>query len=216
MKKSSRLLLLVAIMAAAVYFLIPTFVWYAQFSDDDRVEAGLSGVKLKTAVQEKVSKALDEYNEDADEIRLILVKELKKDVKDYNSIAKKKIKLDSNATKNEIEAVLAKLRIEKEDFYNKALERYFEETFAKKRKVRSKIIKLGLDLQGGAYAVVSANFDHPSVEGKFTKDKEKADALDNAALMIENRINKFGVSETTIQKMKEQNKIVINLPGVNN
>ena len=69
-------------------------------------------------------------------------------------------------------------------------------------------------MQGGAYAVVTLNFDHPSVEGKATTDADKAAALDNAVLMIENRINKFGVSEVSIQKIKEQHKIVINLPGV--
>lgn len=215
MKKSSRLLILLFAVIAAGYFLKPSFVWYFIYTDADRQEAGLSGLNLKNEVTKRVDVSLINFNDNSEEERKIIVKELKKEVNNYNSVRRQKIKLDNNADISEIESILEKLRISNsEDFYKKALEDHFIEIIAKKRKVRQNIIKLGLDLQGGVYSVVSANFEHPSVSGKFNSQKDKEDALDNAVLMIENRINRFGVSETTIQKIKEQNKIVINLPGV--
>ncbi|HQJ05886.1 MAG TPA: protein translocase subunit SecD, partial [Spirochaetota bacterium] len=101
-----------------------------------------------------------------------------------------------------------------DSFFKNILEDYYSARFSKKRAVKNGIIKLGLDLQGGAYAVISVNFDHPSMKGKKFTAQEKSEMIDSAVIKIENRINRFGVSETSIQKMKEQDKILINLPGV--
>ncbi len=214
MKKSSRFIILLLSVIAAAYFLKPSFVWYFVYTEADRNEAGLSGLLLKSEVNSRVEKSITNFSDNTEIEKSIIIKELKKEVDNYNRVKKNKLKIEKKSERKDIESVLATLKITPDDYYKKAFEDHFIALFESKRKLRQSIIKLGLDLQGGAYAVVSVNFDHPSVEGKFTTEKEKTDALDNAVLMIENRINKFGVSETTIQKIKDQNKIVINLPGV--
>lgn len=227
MKKSSRLLILLICLAGGFYFLMPSITWYFVYKEKDRDEAGLSGVRLKSEINTRIENGLKAFNDAnaGDKELKVLKKEISRKLKEYNSVSAKKLKLASNASFNDMKNVLFdmysynnKTEEEKnllvEKVAKKALENYYTAEFDAKRKVKNSAIKLGLDLQGGAYAVVTLNFDHPSVEGKATTDADKAAALDNAVLMIENRINKFGVSEVSIQKIKEQHKIVINLPGV--
>ena len=93
-----------------------------------------------------------------------------------------------------------------------------------------------MNLQGGAYAVVSVNFNDPKVQEKLKQmvreeeknqpkntnprnqenieQKYKNSILDSAVLKISNRINKYGVSETSIQKLSSLDKIIISMPGV--
>ena len=227
MKKSSRLLILLICLAGGFYFLMPSITWYFVYKEKDRDEASLSGVRLKNEINNRIEKGIKAFS-DADagvkELK-VLNKEINRKLKEYNSVSAKKLKLASNATYSDMKNVLFdmysynnKTEEEKnllvEKVAKKALENYYTTEFDAKRKVKNSTIKLGLDLQGGAYAVVTLNFNHPSVEGKAVTEADKAAALDNAVLMIENRINKFGVSEVSIQKIKEQHKIVINLPGV--
>lgn len=227
MKKSSRLLILLICLAGGFYFLMPSITWYFVYKEKDRDEAGLSGVRLKSEINTRIDNGLKAFNDAnaGDKELKVLKKEISRKLKEYNSVSAKKLKLASNASFNDMKNILFdmysynnKTEEEKnllvEKVAKKALENYYTAEFDAKRKVKNSAIKLGLDLQGGAYAVVTLNFDHPSVEGKATTDADKAAALDNAVLMIENRINKFGVSEVSIQKIKEQHKIVINLPGV--
>ncbi len=227
MKKSSRLLILLVCLAGGFYFLMPSIKWYFIYKEKDRDEAGLSGVRLKNEVNSRIENGIKAFNDAnaGDKELKVLKKEINRKLKEYNSVSARKLKLASNATYNDMKNVLFdmysynnKTEDEKniliEKVAKKALENYYTAEFDAKRKVKQSTIKLGLDLQGGAYTVVTLNFNHPSVEGKVTSDTDKAAALDNAVLMIENRINKFGVSEVSIQKIKEQNKIVINMPGV--
>ncbi|MCH5150312.1 MAG: protein translocase subunit SecD [Spirochaetales bacterium] len=227
MKKSSRLLILLICLVGGFYFLMPSIKWYFIFKEKDRDEAGLSGVRLKNEINSRIEKGIKAFNDvnAGDKELKVLKKEINRKLKEYNSVSAEKLKLASNATYDDMKDVLFKMysyNNKTEDEKNaliekvakKALENYYTAEFDAKRKVKQSTIKLGLDLQGGAYTVVTLNFDHPSVEGKVTNDNDKAAALDNAVLMIENRINKFGVSEVSIQKIKEQNKIIINLPGV--
>lgn len=69
-----------------------------------------------------------------------------------------------------------------------------------------KRINLGLDLQGGMHLLLKVDTSH--LEGKA-----KEDAGDRAVEVIRNRIDQFGVRETSIQKQGED-EIVVQLPGV--
>ena len=69
-----------------------------------------------------------------------------------------------------------------------------------------KRINLGLDLQGGMHLLMKVDTSH--LEGQA-----KLDACDRAVEVISNRIDAFGVRETSIQKQGED-EIIIQLPGV--
>jgi SecD/SecF fusion protein len=69
-----------------------------------------------------------------------------------------------------------------------------------------KRINLGLDLQGGMHLLMK-------VDTSKLSEKAKADAADRAIEVIRNRIDQFGVRETSIQK-QGTDEIVVQLPGV--
>ncbi len=70
----------------------------------------------------------------------------------------------------------------------------------------SKRINLGLDLQGGMHLLLKVDTTH--LEGQA-----KLDACDRAVEIIRNRIDEFGVRETSIQK-QGIDEIVVQLPGI--
>ena len=71
-----------------------------------------------------------------------------------------------------------------------------------------KQLKLGLDLQGGMHLVLEVQTDEMS-------NKAQESAVKGALEIIRNRVDKFGVSEPTIQRIGE-NRILVQLPGLRN
>lgn len=224
MTKRARFFIFAVSVAFILYFLTPSIRWYFMFSESDKYEAGLLGDTLKSEIGKRVSGAMsalskgeetDTYVGELDTIRKNFLKEVKKINK--ANVGDEPINMRNDYSYTDMyDTLLKKRKKEKfvDSFFKNVLEDYYSARFSKKRDVKNGIIKLGLDLQGGAYAVISVNFDHPSMKGKKFTTQEKSEMIDSAVIKIENRINKFGVSETSIQKMKEQDKILINLPGV--
>jgi len=67
-------------------------------------------------------------------------------------------------------------------------------------------MRLGLDLVGGSHLVYKAQFP----EGATAE--EKARNMDRALITIQNRIDKYGVTEPVIQK-QEGERVLVQLPG---
>ena len=225
MKKRTRLVIFILVIAFIAYFLYPTIKWYFMFNENDRKEASLQGDALKAEISERVSNTYNDlktFENDAKypaEMKTITAK-YKAEVKKINKASVvNKVTVSKNVTFKEMFDTLSEKKKAKyvDSFFRSALQKQYTKTFEAKKQVKRSIIKLGLDLQGGAYAVVEVNFDDPSVKEKYPKgisSEEKTAMIDNAAMKINNRINKFGLSETSIQKIKDQGKIIINLPGV--
>ncbi|MGB9590728.1 MAG: preprotein translocase subunit SecD, partial [Candidatus Hydrothermia bacterium] len=72
--------------------------------------------------------------------------------------------------------------------------------------LKKKALNLGLDLQGGMYIILEVDRSKLSPE-------EAKDAPDRALEVIRNRIDQWGVSEPSLQKIGGD-KIMIQLPGV--
>ena len=73
-------------------------------------------------------------------------------------------------------------------------------------RLKSRALKLGLDLRGGMRVVME-------VDKSKLNAAEAKDAVDRAKEIIRNRVDQFGVSEPLIQK-QGQDRIVIELPGI--
>ncbi len=89
--------------------------------------------------------------------------------------------------------------------------------------LRSRIINLGLDLQGGVHVVLqvdrqsaleNARDVNPEMVEK-NPDMVVSDALEKARAVVENRINKYGVTEPIIQA-QPPDRIIVEIPGVEN
>ncbi|MBN1130296.1 MAG: protein translocase subunit SecD [Chitinispirillaceae bacterium] len=90
-------------------------------------------------------------------------------------------------------------------YYAKPLEQR-EEYVKTHPNILKRIVNLGLDLQGGMRLVLEID------RSKLEKEQQKK-LLDRAYTVIENRINKLGVAEPTIQK-QGQDRIIVELPGL--
>jgi SecD/SecF fusion protein len=73
-------------------------------------------------------------------------------------------------------------------------------------RLRSKAIRLGLDLRGGMHLVLEVD------KSELTKDEAK-DAVERVKETIRNRVDEFGVAEPIIQR-QGADRIVVQLPGV--
>lgn len=90
----------------------------------------------------------------------------------------------------------------------KMLKHWVETTFLAKK------INLGLDLQGGMYLVLQANFEGIQEKiGRPLTEKDKTEISQQALELLRNRIDKFGVSEPSIRPRGVE-AIEIQLPGV--
>jgi len=228
MSKRARYLIFIGIFFILVLFLMPTIRWYFFFTEKEKNDASLRMEQVKDEVNKKVDIAIEKLSKGEDlqnyknEIAVIK-KEFEKEVKKINRVLtpESRIKIKKDYTYKEMYDILLEKRKKEKyvtSFFRSVLDDYYKKYYESKKKVKDGIIKLGLDLQGGAYAVVTVNFNHPSIKQKY-KDgnipkKDREEMIDSAMIKIENRINKWGVSETSIQKLKDQDKIIINLPGV--
>ncbi len=70
-----------------------------------------------------------------------------------------------------------------------------------------RIPRLGLDLQGGTQVLLEADL----AEGQ----ELEAGDMDTAQMIVENRVNGLGVSESVVQQ-QGGNRLIVELPGVNN
>lgn len=77
----------------------------------------------------------------------------------------------------------------------------------KKEKILDRVLKLGLDLQGGMHLVLEVD------TAKLPPGSDPSDAIDRALEIIRNRIDKFGVAEPVIQR-QGKDRIVVQLPGL--
>ena len=68
MKKRTRFVIFLLVIAFIAYFLYPTIKWYFMFNEDDRKEASYQGDALKAAIGDKVNKTyndLKSFDKDA-------------------------------------------------------------------------------------------------------------------------------------------------------
>ncbi|KPJ89393.1 MAG: hypothetical protein AMS17_02195 [Spirochaetes bacterium DG_61] len=94
---------------------------------------------------------------------------------------------------------------------------YTEETrlsIKEMKKLRTRIINLGLDLQGGMYMVLEPDYEELErrAGGVSLSQEEVRDAMRRVIEILRNRIDKFGVSEPSITTQGED-RIVVELPG---
>ena len=74
-------------------------------------------------------------------------------------------------------------------------------------KLKSKVLNLGLDLQGGIHLVMQVDTSEMEDGG------DASDAVDKAMTVIANRVNQFGLTEPVVQRQGD-NRIIIELPGM--
>ncbi len=207
MKKRYRLLLTIVLMAVAFYFLWPSLKWYFLTPQADKEIAESSRNQIKVYAQDK-----------ADEVIKELVAANSDDplpVKYEFLIAKAGARYTEAKTAVppawRIRDVLAAYSGRSD--LSTDIENHFRDEMFALKDLRNQTLQLGLDLRGGMYIVLRADF--ASLEGTMGKtlsEREKEDKMTGALEALRSRIDQFGLTEPSIRR-QGTDQIVVEIPG---
>lgn len=207
MKKRYRLLLIVALIAVGFYFLWPSITWYFLTPQADKEVAESSRNQIKVFAQEKadeVVKRLVAMSPDdplpAGEAWLVAKASAR------YALAKKS--LPAAWRVRDVLAAYAgraELAVDVEDHHRSRM-------FALKD-LKSQTLQLGLDLRGGMYVVIRADFEAlEKTSGTRYTDAQKEDKMVTALEILRNRIDQFGLTEPSIRR-QGPDQVIVEIPG---
>ena len=207
MKKRYRLLIIVALVAVGFSFLWPSITWYFLTPQADKEVAESSRNQIKVFAQEKadeVVKRLVAMNPDdplpAGEAWLAAKASAR------YTLAKKS--MPASWRLRDILAAYAgrtELAADVEDHHRSRM-------FALKD-LKNQTLQLGLDLRGGMYVVIRADFESlKKTSGTTYTDAQKEDKMVTALEILRNRIDQFGLTEPSIRR-QGPDQVIVEIPG---
>ncbi|WP_028973798.1 protein translocase subunit SecD [Spirochaeta cellobiosiphila] len=212
MNKRNRFLITLLVIAFAVWFLYPTVKWYAFTGEDEQTLAGSSIDQIRTYAQGMSQKTLSDLlkkNKNAPDTLL------SSDLDFLIKAAKDNYKLaDQEYPKTwTVEAVFK--GFQNKDEIITVLERHYRDYALNLKSQKNKILKLGLDLSGGMSVVLKADMDKlaKTLGKKTLTNEQREDAMNGALEILNNRIDKFGLTEPQIRREAGGERIFIDIPG---
>ncbi|PKL07566.1 MAG: protein translocase subunit SecD [Spirochaetae bacterium HGW-Spirochaetae-7] len=210
MNKTKRFLIVLAVLAVAFVFLLPSIRWYALTPKEDQALALGSREQIREFAWRMARADLSEIEQSATAPEALplpvrfspIVKRAKAIYKDLG------IKLPASWT---AKAYLAA-------FDNRAdalaeLEDYYRTHVLSLKSLHGSAVQLGLDLSGGMSVVIRADLDALAVKtGRALSPAERDDAVVRAVEVLNNRIDKFGLTEPVIRRQGED-RIYVEIPG---
>ncbi len=210
MSKRARLLVVLLVLVAGGVFLYPTFNWYYMVPQDQKELAAGSKEQIQAYSRGRASRDLVELKDLVSKDQDAAIPEkfgfLKDKAEENYKLAKRD--LPDSWT---IAAVLNSLGSEKSVF--SSLENEYREHLLGLKDASGKILQLGLDLSGGMSILLEADID--SLEkrlGHAPSSEDQNQAIDRAMEILNNRIDKFGVTEPQIRR-QGSTQIAIEIPG---
>ena len=175
----------------AFWLLIPSFQYYSLPDEDQR-----SSPAMRAAAEEE-----NQLNVEVE----VLLDEIEQARKNESYDSLEDLKKQVNELKTKLVAASDR----------------FKEARGEHDNLRAKIIKLGLDLQGGVHvvlevdreSVIKNNDNDGDGEPDIPIDQAMRNALDSTRTVVEERVNKTGVSEPVIQ-VQPPNRIIVEIPGI--
>ncbi len=210
MNKRARLLIVLLVLVAGGVFLYPTFNWYYMVPQDQKELAAGSKEQIQAYARGRASRDLVELKD-------LVAKDQDSGMPDKFSFLADKAEENYKLEKRDfpdtwsIAAVLNSLGSEKSVF--NSLENQYREALLDIKDSSGKILQLGLDLSGGMSILLEADID--SLErrlGHPASSDDQNQAIDRAMEILNNRIDKFGVTEPQIRR-QGSTQIAIEIPG---
>jgi preprotein translocase subunit SecD len=205
-----RFLVILLFIGLAGVLLSPTIKWYFFTPEDRQTLANGSKEQIREFAKKQAAADLDEL--------VILVKASPDDKisENFNFLvdtAKKNYKLEKRDIPSDwtVKSVLEGFNSSNEVF--SALEDYHREDIMGLKEMKDKILQLGLDISGGLSVTIEADEANLAERlGHEPTDAERDEAIALAMTILNNRIDKFGVTEPQIRK-QANNQIRIEVPG---
>jgi preprotein translocase subunit SecD len=189
--------------AVCAFFLYPTVRWYFLIPSQDQVLAQGSREQIKNYASRKAAADLDRIlaaaraGENVPDDLSFFTKAAKKLGRERGDLDAKGA-LSVFADKSEAQAVL-------EDHYRSEVFRL--------KDVQNNAVQLGLDLSGGLSIVLQANLEaYAERLGRSLTDEDRANAMAQALEVLNNRIDRFGLTEPVIRRQGED-QIYVEIPG---
>jgi len=210
MSKRGRLLVIILVLVVSGIFLYPTFEWYFMVPEGKKELAAGSKIQIREYARGQAAKELEQLKE--------LVEEdpdqtIPADNQHLIETAEERYKLDGRDLPDNwtVQTILAAFDSELEAF--DALEAYHRKTLIELKEQSNSVMQLGLDLSGGMRILLEADLD--SLEERLDREptsQDQQEAVNRAMEILNNRIDKFGVTEPEIRR-QGQNQIAVNIPG---
>lgn len=209
MSKRFRFFLVLLTLVVSGVFLWPTFSWYFLVSEDQKTLA--SGTRdqiyqYATAQADKDLKTLtDLVNENP-------TAAVPKEYRFLVSDARSNYRRDGESVPKEWTVENLVKAFSKSEVFD-ALESHYRDTLLGLKEKSGNILQLGLDLSGGMSVLLTANMDSLAERlGHNPTAEDRADAVNRVMEILNNRIDKFGVSEPSIRKSGDD-QISVEIPG---
>ncbi|MCP5515202.1 MAG: protein translocase subunit SecD [Spirochaetales bacterium] len=210
MSKRYRFFVILLVLVVAGVFLYSTYNWYFRVPADVKEIASGSKEQIRTYALSKAARELDKIKELAVKDRAMIVPA------EYDFLvdtAKANYKLAKKTSPKEwtLDELLKSLKTEENTF--NLLESHYRKEILDRKETSKGILQLGLDLSGGMSVLLQADIDSLAERlGHTPSADEKAAAIDRAMEILNNRIDKFGVTEPQIRRQGDDS-IYIEIPG---
>jgi preprotein translocase subunit SecD len=207
MKKRYRLLLIIVLMAVGFYFLWPSIQWYFLTPQADKEVAESSRNQIKVYAQER-----------ADElVKRLVAMNADDPVPATDSFLATRAAARYREAKKAVPAtwrvrdVLAAYAGREELAAD--IEDYHRSRMFSLKDMRNQTLQLGLDLRGGMYVVIRADFESlEQTAGTTYSDVQREEKMVTALEVLRNRIDQFGLTEPSIRR-QGSDQVIVEIPG---
>jgi preprotein translocase subunit SecD len=210
MSKRGRLFVVLLVLVISGVFLYPTFQWYFMVPQDMKQLAAGSNTQIREYARGQAAKQLDMLTSLAEKDGEA---ELPEGFDFIREAAKEKYRSEERDLPDSwtVKTILAAYRSEKQAF--EAIESYHRSRLQALKTKSGEVLQLGLDLSGGMSILLEADADSLARRlGREPTTEDQNQAIDRAMEILNNRIDKFGVTEPEIRR-QGQNQISVNIPG---
>jgi preprotein translocase subunit SecD len=207
MKKRYRFLLILAVIGVGFYFLWPSIKWYFLTPQSDKDIAESSRNQIKVYAQEMADEAVK---------KLVAVNVEDPVPAEFRFLVPKAAMRYKDAKKSapavwKVRDVLSAYA-ERADLMKDAEDWYRTRMFGLKT-LKSQTMQLGLDLRGGMYVTIRADFaELEKSSGTKLSDAQKDDKMKTTLEVLRNKIDQFGLTEPVIRR-QGADQIIIEIPG---
>ncbi|MBU0927735.1 MAG: protein translocase subunit SecD [Spirochaetes bacterium] len=208
MNKTKRFIIVLAVLAVAFAFLLPSIKWYAMTPKEDQALALGSREQIREFAWRMARADLGEIEALASTPDPLPDR--------FGPVVKRAKAIYKEVGLKAPEAWNAKAYLAAFDNRSDALaelEDYHRTRVLALKKLHGSAVQLGLDLSGGMSVVIRADLEALETKlGKSLSPAERDDAVVRAVEVLNNRIDKFGLTEPVIRRQGED-RIYVEIPG---
>ncbi len=210
MNKTKRFIIVLVVLAVAFAFLMPSIQWYALTPKEDQALALGSREQIREFAWRMA-------RTDLAEIEGLVASSNEAALPDrFDPMVARAKKIYKAVGLKAPEAWSAKAFLAAFDNRSDALaelEDYHRERVLSLKKLHGSAVQLGLDLSGGMSVVIRADLEALEAKtGSTLSPAERDDAVVRAVEVLNNRIDKFGLTEPVIRRQGED-RIYVEIPG---